>query len=236
MQYSSYVRNECLSRKVQDRLDILDREFSVAFRPESRARLWLISSINRNIRAYRLVGVDAWDIITEAYIRAVHFIEKGGLIWNLISWLKSASGWIIHEHRRKYARPDTLSFAEMDLFWNAWDTSSDEFIEDAHFVMRLVDHHLKPVVQNFSQVERNLLRWRIKEKLSWKEIQQILVSCGESPLPSATGLRKRKQRAIQKLRQALQSLGLTGSKLSELEMRALGYQLTKILFSDDEIK
>ncbi len=63
----------------------LNEEFRSSFLPGVPAGRWLISSIDRNLRAYRLTGVDAWDILTDAYLRAEAFVEKGGLgVWGAV--------------------------------------------------------------------------------------------------------------------------------------------------------
>lgn len=202
----------------------LEEGFRRVFHPTSCARVWLIYSVNRNIQAYRLSGVDAWDILTEAYLRAGEAIRKGKLIWNLVSWLKSTSSYIILEHKRRFARPDTTPCPAMDFFWNVDERLPEDCVQ-ASFYADDVSHVLSTVIRyELSALECRLLLWRLGEELSWREVCRKLEANGEGPTnENEANLRKKQQRALQKLRRALAKYdglfaGTTINRLNRREM------------------
>lgn len=215
----NYLESKNDSLKISARLRSFNEELTILFHPNSRARLWLISSIKKNIKAYGLAHkVDAWDILSEAYTRAVKFITDGGIIWNPISWLKTASVFIIHEQRRKLNWNNTISIPEMDWF----EDNFEEEIQDIEFISYQL--HLAPqlhqALESLTQMERNLLFWREIDQFSWKKIQQILISRGESA-SSLVALRKRKERAFKKLRKAF--LLVRRVKINDLSRQQIIY-------------
>jgi DNA-directed RNA polymerase specialized sigma24 family protein len=203
---------------VQSRLKSLDTDFCEAFRPNAPARLWLTSTIARNIKASRLTGLDAWDIIIEAYLRAIKFVKRGGLIWNLVSWLKTASTYIISEHRRK-SLPDVISLGDMDCYW-----LEDPINNPAFFDVGEIINRLKIAISQLKPLERKLIRWRVYENLSWQEIQERISQGNESP-PHQTALRKQKQRAIDKLHRLMSRCPIP----SESDWKYIGANLDKLL-------
>lgn len=205
------------SLAVQEELDFLNADFQNLFRPSSVGRYWLIPSINRNIEAYGIVDIDAWDVLSEAYIRAVKFISNGGTIWNLISWFKSASVIIIHEHRRKFYRFDTISTLRIDLV-STWEFTATIEVLDID-ILGIVDR-LYFSLKYLSQMERDLLFWRVENEFSWKQIREILIQRGDCP-PSLEALRQKKQRALKKLKRAFLATGAKTYGLSEKQFEFL---------------
>lgn len=201
----------------------LKSEFAKTFRPGSRARLWLISSINRNIRSYNLVGVDVWDILTEAYIRAGRFIANNGCIWNLVSWLKTASGFIIKEHKRKFGRSDTVSVPDGDWL-STFSMNQETDPEDIDILSSALDKAL----EKLTPLERNCLSWRVSHQWSWEIIHKHLITQGTAP-PSINNLRKKKQRAIRKLNRSLNFYRFRVNSLSDMEFELLSESFRKIL-------
>lgn len=222
------------SLKVTNRLHSLKKEFEKSFHPNSPTRVWLISSITRNIEAYGLIDIDAWEVLTDAYIRAVKFVTKGGLIWNLISWLKSASVRIIYEHRRKFYRLDTTSIPEMDWFSPRIFSISTEAMD-----AEALTDSLRSALEILSQIDRDLLLWRVNDEFSWEKIQQLLIERGESP-SSCQALRQRKHRAIGKLKRAFLATqaarARTNKNLSEEEFEAVCNSFKKLKTSRAVIK
>lgn len=187
----------------------LRKGFEMIFRPDSRARAWLISSIDRHIKAQRLSGIDAWDILIEAYIRAEKAITcDRKFIWNLVSWLRSTSDRIILEHKRKFARSDTFSFPEMDRIQDIDEriaNYSDFQESNAIWVVKEIKGE---IAKKLSPIECCLLYWRIEKKWNWSKIYCTLEANGEKPL-NETSLRKKKQRALKKLQQIVSTSWIT---------------------------
>lgn len=209
--------------------------FKRAFHPDSCARVWLIYSVTRNIEAYRLSGVDAWDILTEAYLRAGLAIQQGKLIWNLVSWLKSTSSLIILEHKRRFARSDTTSYPEMDFFWDIDELLPDDYVQASNYAKYITGELNNAIRCKLSDLERRLLVWRIQKGLSWKDIYHLLEANGEGPTNEAN-LRKKKQRAVQKIRNALKKTGATKSKLTRQEALYVAHSLLMSLTTQEANK
>ena len=211
---TSKTKEKCRSESasITDRLAYMHYELNEALHPTSRARLWLLSSIERNMRAYGLVDMDAWDILIEAYIRANRFVSKGGLIWNVVSWLKSASVVIIYEQRRKLNKLDILYFPNLQGIQVTDDIPTDEMVDASNLALIL-----EIALNQLKREDRELLSWKVGHNYSWGRIQKILHTRGES-VPNLATLRKRKQRAIKRFRDAAWEVGLRRPKLSDREL------------------
>jgi RNA polymerase sigma factor (sigma-70 family) len=154
--------------------------------PHSRS---LFLFIRRTLRQFHLNDVHKEsDIFHEAYLRGVAFIERGNAINSPKAWMRKTSYNIIRELGRENQRCQPID---------------DEYLENLLVSEETIELNIEAVTQALQELdpsERWVLALRIIENLSWKEVGKRLVEMGETPQTEAA-LRKRGQRAMQRLRQ-----------------------------------
>lgn len=190
------VKNTCSADDpiVAERLETFRQEVWELFLPSSRYGHWLIFSTKRKLGAYSLKNVDPWDVITEAYIRANTAILNGKLIWNSLSWMKSASNYIIQEELKK--RDDVTLFADMSLFDDSMKYDPLDVV-----TQKWTQEDLSSILECILQPrDRELLLWRYQQGLSWKQIQEKFISSGSLSVPTVVALRQQCSRAVKRVR------------------------------------
>jgi DNA-directed RNA polymerase specialized sigma24 family protein len=105
---------------------------------------------------------------------------------------------IIRECKRDRQRYSALAFDEL-MDQGSPIRSTAEGV-DSTTIANSISAVLK-ALETLSPGDRSLIQWKIVEGLSWQEVQARLVTEGEDPVPQAT-LRKRGQRALERLRRA----------------------------------
>jgi RNA polymerase sigma factor (sigma-70 family) len=148
----------------------------------------LLSYIRRTLRQYGLAGTYAEsDIFNEAYIRGITYILKGGEIRSPKAWMRTTAFHIISEWSRYAKRYRSLDYGCTEI------PSAEE---------KAIDLDIRTVyaaLRKLAPEDRRIIRLKAVEGLSWKEVQQQLVEMGEHH-QTEEALRKRGQRAMQKLR------------------------------------
>ncbi|MGB3515820.1 MAG: hypothetical protein WBA43_05145 [Elainellaceae cyanobacterium] len=187
--------NQIESEQIKKRVDLLNDEFCSLFEVRNlRQSQWLISSVQRSLKASRLTGIDPWEIVTQAYLRAMMFVLSGGLIWNLLSWLKSTSLNITHELRRK---KHTYSVSSLDeCLEDHKNIGIDRFDLNAQIDL------LMDSIEFLSEEDIYLIKNKVILDKSWIEIHdEISKQClPEQSPPSIPTLRQKKHRALKRLK------------------------------------
>lgn len=154
--------------------------------------------INRWLYQYRLNGrYRSAEVMHEAYLRSVKYLDKGNEIGNYSAWFKKVCFNVIREEAKKNYR--------VALFYpSAIPTDSPlERLELEEMLEKIVK-----AMQTLEQQETEaaqLLIWRYQQNLSWEAIQGLLQKEGK-PNCSVETLRQRGQRARKKLRQIFHDL------------------------------
>lgn len=168
-----------------------------------------IVAVERHLRQFHLFPqVEAFEIYHEAYLRARKFIEQGGIIYNPKYWLKGAAFKIVREKSRKQRREHPTD-PQSAVFENSLPSNDNNTINT-------IDQRLESLYKAIAILGREdpevakLMRWRLLDHLSWKEIQQRLIQeLGKAP--SEETLRQRACRAKRRLRRIYHEIeGETG--------------------------
>jgi DNA-directed RNA polymerase specialized sigma24 family protein len=133
--------------------------------------------------------------LNEAYIRGCQLIDRGETIRNSSAWLRQTAYNIIREWSRYERKTIPL---EEHLLENLQGAVAAEVIEDDLSTLRLA-------LQMLSAKDQQLLNLKIGEGFSWKQIQEAWQLQGYGNLTEAS-LRKRKERALIKLRKKFHAL------------------------------
>jgi DNA-directed RNA polymerase specialized sigma24 family protein len=209
------------TEKIAYRKTLLHQEFIRDFQPNAIGRTWLIPSVKRSLKSYRLKDLDAWDVLIEAYSRAMNHVSQGKLIWNLVSWMRSAATLIIYEERRKAGRLDIV-YTDADLYYCNQNFPTGIVLDIDEAATFLVNS-----IMSLEAFERKLIIWRVVEQHSWREIQKMLEEEGRS-VPSLPLLRKRKERALLKLRKRIPRWKITDYYRIFAEEHALFCQVFRL--------
>lgn len=155
--------------------------------PQARS---LLAFIRRSLWQYNLQDrISVIDIFVNAYLRGVEQLLSSSdkTIQNPKAWMRSTTLNVIREQARKQQKECQLS---VDVI----DKSPQRLVDDS-----TIEVNLDAVVKAFYRLEhddRKLLELKHLQGMSWKEVREKLGKPGAS-LPA---LRKRGQRALEKLR------------------------------------
>ncbi|NET04631.1 MAG: sigma-70 family RNA polymerase sigma factor [Merismopedia sp. SIO2A8] len=134
------------------------------------------------------------DVINEAYCRGVRLIESGQSIKNTSAWLKATAYNIIRELSREQRRLQPLEsdLAEFKIVLATTTTVCEDVIDECLIAVEMA-------FEKLSIQDQRILRLRVVEDLSWREVGERLQANGERPKKEAA-LRKRGERALKNLR------------------------------------
>lgn len=176
---------------------LFDAEFKTLLFPGSSSAHSMFSFIQRNLYQFNLSRrFTVTTILNEAYVRGVKQIEKGEYIEKPIPWVRSTSYNIIREYSRE---GNKICQLEQDI-----ESPTNCSLLD----FRDINENLEKVLLAFEKLdeeEKEILRLKIVEKLTWKEIIQVLER-KDMTYKNEAALRKRKERALKHLRQIYHSL------------------------------
>jgi DNA-directed RNA polymerase specialized sigma24 family protein len=164
----------------------------------------LLAFIYRTIRQFGLQGyITEVDVFVEAYLRGVNYTNNSGeRILQSRAWLRKTAYNIIREWKRDRSRYSPAAFDEL-LEQGAVGYHEDPPLGVATADIPWAEAEIQDVVRAFQGLEdadRRLIQWKVIENLSWQAIQARLVAQGEDAV-SLAALRKRGQRALERLRQ-----------------------------------
>ena len=160
--------------------------------------------VSIRLKQFKLSGLfcEAY-IINEAYLRGWDkILEEGVRIKNPIPWVRKTCFNIIRELSRKEAKYCSI---ETDIF-------QEQESEDSDFNLTKEIMFIKLAYQMLDPREREILNLKIVDGLSWKEISKEMNLRGDRVGESA--LRKRKERALKKLRNLYHQFASDGTSCS----------------------
>ncbi len=157
--------------------------------------------IKRSLRQFKLDGqLQESDILLEAYLRIRQKIESGESIQNMPAYLNRFAFNIIREKSKKQKKSEDLHIRLINNGHGHPDTTSGTDNTDSYKMNILIKALEKLKPEDFE-----LIQLRIVKGLSWNEISEYLNSSKHNEnnkYISASGLRKRGERALKRLREA----------------------------------
>jgi DNA-directed RNA polymerase specialized sigma24 family protein len=175
--------------------EILDRDSSTGL------TLWVF--VERSLNQFHLAGAytEAY-VINEVYLRAVKFIDHGGVIDNLIVWCRATAYNYIRELNRRHQRERSYDNNAAILAQVQFQSGfiSDDVTNEEYEIIRRAFAQLNPD-------DQQLINLHVINNLSWREIHLCLVAQGQTNR-SETALRKAKERAIRRLRESYHDIKL----------------------------
>ena len=183
----------------------LNCEIEDLLRKKSAHSFSFITSIEQRIRQFRLEGVtQPHELINEAYLRALKVIERGESIENPKGWMRSTIFNIIREKSRE--RQKQQSTDPQSYILDGWLPGNEEHDQTEeqipHLTLdqrwRLLEEALEDLINAKPELGK-VMHWRLIQRLSWKEIQERLIS-ENGKAPTETTLRKRASRSKRLLR------------------------------------
>ncbi|MGB3308652.1 MAG: sigma-70 family RNA polymerase sigma factor [Nodosilinea sp.] len=186
-----------------------NRDVQFLLKPNNPHARSLLAFIKRTIHQFGLqVYITEIDIFVEAYLRGVRYTQQNQEhIHQPKAWMRRTAYNIIRECKRDRLRYSAVAFDELmhqgpaEADGTAPEAISDEAIGNA------VNAVLQ-ALEALSPSDRNLIQWKVVEGLTWTQVQARLVAEGEDRVSQAT-LRKRGQRALERLRRAYHILNGT---------------------------
>lgn len=159
-------------------------------------RLWAV--IQKMLYQFHLQSTySVGAILSEVYVRGIKFIESDGIIETPGGWIRVTSYNIVRELSRKQ-RKETRFLEERFLPEQADDNNVDGEVDGQYRLVR-------QALSSLSPYDRKLLTLKVLEGLPWQLVRSELIQAGE-PAISEPALRKRKERAMQRLRKEYQNL------------------------------
>lgn len=186
-------------KEVQSSLDpryqALYMAIRMAFQSDNANSLSLWMSVQAELNRYGFArSENASAVLHAALLRGKKAIDNGKIIPNPSAWLRLTCRYIIKEKKRGSQRE-----AQLDSVESIAAQPSEDIAENAYSGQYPA---LAKELQRLSDDDRELLTLKVVHELSWEEIQIRLVDMGY-PKYSLAALRKRKSRAVQRLRQNL---------------------------------
>lgn len=182
-----------LDPETKDKWRLFEIEFIELLNPYSPSSRSLFSFIRAKLKQFRLFSyyTEAY-IINEAYIRAFDAVTiQNKIISSPLAWIRTTSYNLIRELNRSACRDRSKEESFLDLLivsQSSQYVSEDEISNDIENI-RIAFKELEPE-------EKRLLYLKVVKGLSWQEINNLMTDSNSSE----TVLRKRKQRALKRLR------------------------------------
>ncbi|MBD1917625.1 MULTISPECIES: sigma-70 family RNA polymerase sigma factor [Cyanophyceae] len=176
-----------------------NHDVQLLLKPNNPHARSLLAFIKRTIQQFGLQAhITEIDIFVEAYLRGVRYTQQNQEhIRQPKAWMRRTAYNIIRECKRDRQRYLAVAFDELmeqEAAGGGPTAVDDETIANA----------IASVLQALAALspgDRNLIQWKVVEGLTWPQVQAKLVAAGEEWASLAT-LRKRGQRALERLRHA----------------------------------
>lgn len=183
------------------KLELIKRQFwddvSELFRVGNPRGAGLLKFIRQRIKQARVNRWDEQELLIEACLRGVEYIEKNRQeIKYPASWLRKVVVNIIREEVRKNVQNDRV-VSNISI-----EKSSEEDISSENELERALEH-LNISLENISSEDQELIELRFFRKLSYKEIQKYLDERG--CIYRMDTLRQKMSRALKRLRKEYKS-------------------------------
>lgn len=186
----------------------LNAEIDKIARRKSPDAYSFITSVERKIRQFKLDGTISVEVLlNEAYLRAIAYLDQGGVINNPKAWLHKTIFNIVREQsrqRKKQQPTDPQShILEIETPETAELFSAEPFEGQEQLPLadrwRIFQEALEELLTCYPEQGR-ILQLRLIKKLSWEEVRQAIIA-EEGDAPTLQTLRKQGSRAKGTLRQ-----------------------------------
>jgi DNA-directed RNA polymerase specialized sigma24 family protein len=186
------------ARLKQQERSKFDADFKELLDLKSSTGRLMFAFVRRELKAFHLDKLyrEAY-VLNEAYVRAIATISKGIIIRDSSAWLRGTMFRIVRELSREHQKTVSL---EENLLENRSIVSPEELQNE---LARLIW-----AFQFLPPKDQELLHMKVVENLSWQEIREAWRMKGHGDYLEAT-LRKRKERALIRLRKKYHALSLS---------------------------
>ncbi|MBD2232719.1 RNA polymerase sigma factor [Phormidium tenue] len=176
-----------------------NQDVQLLLKPNNPHARSLLAFIKRTIQQFGLQAhITEIDIFVEAYLRGVRYTQQNQEhIRQPKAWMRRTAYNIIRECKRDRQRYLAVAFDEL---MEQEAAASDPATVDDQMIANAIALVLQALAA-LSPGDRHLIQWKVVEGLTWPQVQTKLVAAGEEWASLAT-LRKRGQRALERLRQA----------------------------------
>ncbi|HSM82743.1 MAG TPA: sigma-70 family RNA polymerase sigma factor [Nodosilinea sp.] len=178
-----------------------NHDVQLLLRPNNPHARSLLAFIKRTIYQFELHGhLTETDVFIDAYLRGVRYTQHTQTpIRQPQAWIRRTAYNIIRERQRDRQRYSAVAFDELLEPHAEAAAARPEFSPDEHFCDQAFGAVLA-ALGSLPSRDRTLIEWKFIEGLTWQEVQTRLSDQGEPPTSQAA-LRKRGQRALERLRQ-----------------------------------
>ncbi|NEO56192.1 MAG: sigma-70 family RNA polymerase sigma factor [Okeania sp. SIO3B5] len=157
---------------------------------ERRSSTVLAYFIKHSLKQFHLEQVDFYDVVSEVYLRGTNKITSGENIKNPGAWIRITSYNVIREMNRKQQKER----ANSEYIESQVAPKSCKSWEENELQLCI----LKRLLEELTEIERQILELRFFQDKSWKEVVDILTSTGQ--ILTETNARQRGSRALKKLK------------------------------------
>ncbi len=177
-----------------------NRDVQFLLKPNNPHARSLLAFIKRTIHQFGLQAhITEIDIFAEAYLRGVRYTQHHHEhIRQPKAWMRRTAYNIIRECKRDRQRYLAVAFDE--LMEQSPTPEPGSAVVDDRAIAQAIASVLQ-ALEALSPGDRDLIQWKVVEGLTWPEVQARLRAAGEDRVSQAT-LRKRGQRALERLRRA----------------------------------
>ena len=197
--------NNTLIERIETRRKLFNSEVEQIWSNNNRHEsnsLWI--SVRRKLSQFNLSNsFTEAQILSEAYYRGINAIDEGKEIANPIAWMRLTCYNYISELSR--AQKKNLQIDNHDEII-APEREEDEEEEEGLLNRKKRKHKVvNKAFQNLPHLDQKIIKLKVIDGISFKEIRSQLKEQGEADF-TEQALRKRKQRAIKRLREDYCSL------------------------------
>jgi predicted RNA polymerase sigma factor len=183
--------------------DILDIAVEDILGKNNPSAYFTLTAIERSLRQFHLTsGIEASEVLAEAYLRGKKLLWSGQTINNPHAWLKKTAFNIIRERSRQLQKHSSEPYDESNIS----EDPMINLVEIQEIKGDLAD--LRLAIKLLAEEEpegAKLLHLKIIQGLSWQEIHDILLRENKEVTNLAT-LRQRASRAKKRLRHLFHSV------------------------------
>ncbi len=179
-------------------------EIQFLLKPKNPRARSLHSFIRRTLRQFNLNDIyTEIDIFNEAYLRGVSLTKTGTAINSPNAWMRKTAFNVIRELSRRCRREQSVVYNQLAKIDQVESEVASGLKEDSLVSDQVIETDIQAVLLSLQELDlkdSRIIQLRTIQELSWKEVSQHLVELGEE-VQSEAALRKRGQRAMERLRQ-----------------------------------
>ncbi len=203
--------------------ELFNNDVQSLLKPKNPHARSLLAFIQRTIRNFGLQAyVTEVDIFVEAYLRGVKYTQQHQEeIRQPKAWMRRTAYNIIREIARDRQQYSSIAFDESMQEMPATDSSLNSILDEGAELIEQMSvgddswplteekdnlsaalEAVQTALETLSLEDRRLIQWQLIEGLTWQEVQNRILAEEGGDLISLAALRKRGQRALERLRRA----------------------------------